>query len=67
MNERIRLETLSARDGVEAAKHWADWATTLYRRSICDPTHFASQPEWKPLFEQSIRELATFAETGVLP
>jgi hypothetical protein len=67
MNERIRLETLCTRDGVDAARQWADWSTTLYRQSIRDPDHFASQPDWKPRFEQSIRELATFAETGVLP
>jgi hypothetical protein len=66
MSERVRLETLSVRDGVEAAKQWADWAATLYRRSISDPTHYASQPDMKPLFEQSIRELQIFAATGVI-
>ena len=63
MNERIRLETLCMRDGGEVAKQWARWAAHLYERSISDPTHYASQPDWKPLFEQSIRQLVMFAET----
>lgn len=66
MNERVRLETLCARDGVEAARQWASWAANLYRLSLRDPTHFASQPDWKPTFEQSMRELQTFAESGVI-
>lgn len=66
MNERIRLETLCTRDGPDAAKQWAQWAATLYRLSISEPTHYASLPDWKPLFEQSIRELVVFAETGVI-
>ena len=67
MTERARLNTLCERDGLDAAKQWAHWAAGLYRRSISDPTHYASQADWKPLFERSIRELAIFAETGVMP
>jgi hypothetical protein len=67
MGERVRLETLSARDGVDAAKQWASWAASLYSRSILDSTHYASQPEFRDLFVQSIREFETFAENGVLP
>lgn len=67
MSERLRLETLSARDGVDAAKQWASWAAALYRRSTSDPIHYASQPDRKPLFEASISELQIFADGGVLP
>ncbi len=66
MSERVRLETLCVRDGVEAARQWANWAAALYRRSISDPIHYASQPHMKSLFEESIRELQIFAETGVI-
>lgn len=66
MSERVRLETLSVRDGTEAAKQWANWAAVLYRRSISDPAHYASQSDMKSLFEESIRELQIFAETGVI-
>jgi len=66
MGERIRLETLCARDGVEEARRWSSWAAALYRRSILDATHYASQPDFRSLFEQSSRELETFAESGVI-
>jgi hypothetical protein len=66
MMERVRLETLCARDGVEAAREWARWAAALYRRSISDPAHYASHVEKKPLFEASVAELETFADTGVI-
>lgn len=66
MSERTRLETLSARDGLDVAKRWASRCADLYSQSITDPTHYASQPDWKPLFGQSIRELVAFAETGVI-
>jgi hypothetical protein len=66
MNERIRLETLVRRDGVDAAKDWARRTAALYRQSTSDPAHFASQPDLKPRFEQLIRELERFAESGEL-
>jgi hypothetical protein len=66
MGERMRLETLCARDGVDAARQWASWAAALYRRSILDSTHFASQPDLKTRFEESIREFDTFAKSGVI-
>ena len=65
--ERIRLETLCARDGLDAARRWARWAAVLYRRSILDSTHYASQPDFRRLFEQSSRELDSFAESGIIP
>ncbi len=64
MSERVRLETLCVRDGQAAAKQWASWTADLYRRSMSDQTHYASQPDWTPLFEQCVRELVRFAETG---
>lgn len=67
MGERERLKTLVARDGMEAAKAWARRTAIIYGQSIGNPDHYASQPDWKPRFEQSIRELKLFAETGVIP
>ena len=67
MSEHERLEALCVRDGVEEAKLWARRAANLYRVSIGNPTHSASQSDWKPLFEESILELGNFAETGVIP
>ena len=68
MSERLRLETLIARDGVEQAKQWAIKTVALYLSSFCESSsHYASQPDWKPLFEKSIQELKHFAETGTIP
>ena len=64
MCECLRLETLIARDGLEQAKQWANTTALLYRLSLSDPTHYASQPDWKPLFEESIQELQHFVDTG---
>ncbi len=64
MSEHMRFAMLRARDGEAAAKDWA-WSTVqLYRQSMENPAHFASQLDWKARFEQSMQELATFAEHG---
>jgi len=62
MSERLRLETLCDREGKDVARRWAQWAEQLYRQSIDNSAHFASQADWRPRFEDSIRELATFAK-----
>jgi hypothetical protein len=67
MSEHLRLETLMARDGLEDAKQWAKKTAVLYDLSLSEPSHYASQPDWKPLFQKSIQELKRFAETGKLP
>lgn len=67
MAERLRLETLVARDGLEEAKQWADKTVGLYRSSFCTPTHYASQFDWKLRFEESVQELTYFAATGEIP
>jgi hypothetical protein len=64
MSERLRLETLIARDGLEYSKQWAMKTAALYVSSLSEPSHYASQPDWKPLFKKSIQELKHFAETG---
>ncbi len=51
---------------MDAAVCWANWAADLYRRSMSDPTHYASQPDVTPLFEQSLCELQIFVEKGVI-
>ena len=64
MRERLRLETLIARHGVEQAKQWAAKTAAIYRLCIGDPNHYASQPDWKPHFEESIQEFNHFVATG---
>ncbi|MGH7256353.1 MAG: hypothetical protein ACREI3_11305 [Nitrospirales bacterium] len=67
MSERIRLDHLCAREGVNEARRTAAQIAELYQSSISNPAHFASHPDWKPLFEQSMRELTQFAESGRIP
>ena len=57
---------LCTRDGTDAANKWARSTLQLYRQSVVNPAHFASQADWKSRFEQSMRELATFIERGTL-
>jgi hypothetical protein len=64
MSEHLRLETLIARDGLEHSKQWAKKTAALYVLSLSESSHYASQPDWRPLFEKSIPELKHFAETG---
>jgi hypothetical protein len=64
MSERLRLETLIARDGCEQSKQWAKKTALLYVSSVGEDSHYASQPDWSPLFKKSIQELQQFAETG---
>jgi hypothetical protein len=67
MSERLRLEMLIGRDGLEHSKQWANKTAGLYLSSFGEPSHYASQPDWRPLFEKSIQELKHFAETGEIP
>lgn len=64
MSERKRLAMLCARDGEDAAKAWVRSTVELYRRSMENPAHFASQADWKSRFEGSVRELTAFIEHG---
>ena len=67
MSERLRLENLIARDGLEQSKQWAKKTTVVYVSSISEPSHYASQSDWRPLFKKSVKELENFAETGEIP
>jgi hypothetical protein len=67
MNERLRLKTLCSRDGIKTTREWAKATAVASRFYISDSNHYASQPDWRPLFEKSIRELTMVADTGVIP
>jgi hypothetical protein len=64
MSERLRLETLIARDGLERSQQWAKKTAVVYVFSLSDPSHYASQADWRHLFQKTIEELKHFAETG---
>ncbi|CUS39502.1 hypothetical protein [Candidatus Nitrospira nitrificans] len=66
MTERMRLELLSARDGLDIARQWALSTANLYQQAVDTPLHFASQSEWRPRFERAIGELTLFSQTGIV-
>jgi hypothetical protein len=67
MSERLRLETLISTDGLEPARQWARKTAVVYGDSLNEASHYASQPDWRPLFKKSMQELTHFAETGEIP
>lgn len=52
--ERIRF--LVERDGLAAARKWVEATLKAYRDAISSPSSHASKPNYRPLFEESIRE-----------
>ena len=54
--EEERINFLLQRDGSEATRNWVERTLNIYLRAIVSPASHASQKEYKPLFESSIRE-----------
>jgi hypothetical protein len=67
MTEFQRLRRMIALQGEDRAREWARSIASMYFRLIKNPQHYASQSEWKSLFERSAQELNRFAVNGVLP
>jgi hypothetical protein len=55
MSERQRIELLVNRDGLKEARAWVERTLKIYREAIASGSHGATK-EYRPLFEQSIRE-----------
>ena len=56
ISEADRINLLIRRDGAEAARAWVERTLAIYRNAVASPHSHASQREYRPLFEQSIRE-----------
>ncbi|NIW86838.1 MAG: hypothetical protein GWN09_09655 [Gammaproteobacteria bacterium] len=54
--EAGRIRFLVERDGREAARKWVEETLKAYRDAVHSPSSHASKPNYKPLFEESIRE-----------
>lgn len=65
--ELRRLRHVIALQGKDRAREWARSIASLYLGLIKNPQHYASQSEWKSVFERSARELNQFADVGVFP
>jgi hypothetical protein len=66
MSEKRRIELLVRRDGVGEARAWVERTLKLYREAIASGSHAATK-EYRPLFEQSIREFEDWLKEGRLP
>lgn len=54
-SERNRIEFLLQRDGLDATRTWVRRTLQIYRDALANRSH-AAAPEFRPLFEQAIRE-----------
>lgn len=56
MGEKERIELLVRRDGLNQARAWVERTLKLYREAIASGTSHGATREYRPLFEQSIRD-----------
>lgn len=63
MSESNRIELLVRRDGIDKARTWVERTLKLYRDAIASGSHAATN-EYRPLFEQSIREFEEWLSGG---
>jgi hypothetical protein len=62
-SEKQRIDFLVRRDGVEDARAWVERTLKLYQRAIASSTGHAATGEYRPRFEQSIREFKAWLES----
>jgi hypothetical protein len=67
MTELQRLRYVINREGEQSARKWARTIAAVYLGLTQNTQHYASQPEWKSIFQRSARELHRFADAGILP
>lgn len=65
--EQQRINLLIERDGEAAAREWVKRTLDIYRQALKSSASHASLPEYRPLFEQSIREFEHWLATDQLP
>jgi hypothetical protein len=59
-SEADRIRLVVERDGLEAAVEWVRRTLQIYVQALDDPANFARAAEYRPRFEQSIREFETW-------
>ncbi|HEX7043897.1 MAG TPA: hypothetical protein VF203_04715 [Burkholderiales bacterium] len=55
-DERKRIEFLLQRDGLEATRAWVRRTLDIYRDALRNQAGHAAAPDFRPLFEQAIRD-----------
>lgn len=61
--ERTRIDFLTRRDGPEAARAWVRRTLGIYRDALANASSHAATPDFRPLFEEAIREYEAFLGT----
>ena len=54
--ESERIEFLLQRDGHDTTRKWVERTVNIYRNALGDARHYASDPAYRPRFEQAVRE-----------
>lgn len=65
--ELDRIQFLVRRDGRDAAIVWVGTTLDIYRRAITDRHSHASLPQYRPLFEDSIRTFEAWLQSSSVP
>ncbi len=62
LSEAQRIRLVVERDGLDTAVEWVHRTLQIYTRALDDPANFARAAEYRPRFEQSIREFETWLD-----
>jgi hypothetical protein len=60
-----RIEFLLQRDGRDAATAWVERTLGIYRQALSDHRNYALLPQYRPLFEDSIRTFESWLRNSV--
>jgi hypothetical protein len=63
--EDERIEFLVQRDGRDAATAWVERTLGIYRQALSDRRSYALLPQYRPLFEDSIRTFESWLRNSV--
>jgi len=55
-DERRRIEFLLQRDGLDATRAWVRRTLDIYRDALRNQASHPAAPDFRPLFEQAIRD-----------
>ena len=64
-SEDERIEFLVQRDGRDAATAWVERTLGIYRQALSDHRNYALLPQYRPLFEDSIRTFESWLRNSV--
>jgi hypothetical protein len=62
LSEAQRIRLVVERDGLDTAVEWVHRTLQIYTQALDDPANFARTAEYRPRFEQSIREFETWLD-----